>query len=240
MITICAISDMHGYLPDDLPECDLLLIAGDVTPIWDHKVPYQTTWLKEHFDNWLKAQKAKQIVGIAGNHDFALKEDLMLGHKLSWTYLRNETTTVTIGDESLKIFGTPYSVRFGSWAFMLPDHQLSETIWEKMPNDIDILLTHGPMFGYGDTTEGYTMTKTGWEKGNKVGSVSLRNHLEYGKQERNAYPDLKLLVCGHIHEAYGTYPINDTLICYNVSRVNVNIEPVNDPVVIKINGTRTE
>ena len=30
---ICTISDLHGYLPNNIEESDLLLIAGDLIPL---------------------------------------------------------------------------------------------------------------------------------------------------------------------------------------------------------------
>ena len=32
-IKVVAISDLHGYLPKDLPECDVVCIAGDILPL---------------------------------------------------------------------------------------------------------------------------------------------------------------------------------------------------------------
>ena len=58
---VVATSDLHGTLPP-IPACDLLLIAGDVCPVWDHKLFFQDIWLRTTFTDWLRAQPAKKIV----------------------------------------------------------------------------------------------------------------------------------------------------------------------------------
>ena len=57
---ICAVSDLHGQLPD-IPKCDLLLIAGDVCPVTNHSLDFQEHWLDTEFRWWLKKIPAKKI-----------------------------------------------------------------------------------------------------------------------------------------------------------------------------------
>jgi 3',5'-cyclic AMP phosphodiesterase CpdA len=70
MPRVVAIADLHGNLPGDLPEGDVLVIAGDVCPIEDHSVEFQDRWLKETFAAWLDSLPHAEVIWIAGNHDF--------------------------------------------------------------------------------------------------------------------------------------------------------------------------
>jgi Icc-related predicted phosphoesterase len=226
---ICATSDFHGYLPDDLPESDLLLIAGDVCPMWNHDQTFQYTWLRTEFSEWLSRQyeRTQHIVGIAGNHDFALDEQT--GNSLPWTYLQD--TSFAIG--GIKIHGSPWTPRYGKWAYMKPDVELND-YWDKIPFDVDILMVHGPFDGYGDVVSNFGATKRGWndtdyQARRHVGSRTLANKLHFGD-----YPNLRAFVCGHIHEGYGTYAINDTLTMYNVAYVSDDYIPGNPPKVFDI------
>jgi hypothetical protein len=224
-LRIVATADLHGYLPE-IPECDLLLIGGDVCPVWDHHVDFQKLWLKSDFSEWLRKVPAKKIVGIGGNHDFVFDKLPDFGHGLPWMYLHDTTGVITIGDEIIKVHGAPHTPRFGRWALMRPDPMLVE-MWDKIPTDIDVLLSHGPMYGYADKVAGYSLTKHGWEEQTRVGSQTLRNRLDHID-----FPNLKLFICGHIHEEYGEWPVNDQLTVYNVSHMDDEYKPVNDPVVI--------
>ena len=68
---ICAISDMHGNLQDiDIPEADLLVIAGDLIPLSIQSYLKQSyKWFKQKFLPWLQSLPVEQVVFIAGNHD---------------------------------------------------------------------------------------------------------------------------------------------------------------------------
>jgi Icc-related predicted phosphoesterase len=166
-VRIVATSDLHGTLPE-IPPCDLLLIAGDVTPVWNHERNFQALWLRSKFSDWLNSVPADEIVGVGGNHDFELAESPFLSYDLPWRYLDNEAVTIS----GLKIWGSPLSPTFGNWAFMRDDRGLAEE-WAKIPEDVDILMVHGPPFGHRDVTTFYT------EHPKHVGSMSLANRLYY-------------------------------------------------------------
>ena len=76
-MTVIATSDLHGTLPEIKTEFDLLLICGDICPVWDHNRHYQKEWLNTDFADWIKSLPYKnalsRVVCIAGNHDFYLE-----------------------------------------------------------------------------------------------------------------------------------------------------------------------
>jgi len=199
---ICAISDLHGFLPDKVPKCDVLVIAGDICPLSSHAPSGQLDWLWNMFNPWLAAQPARKIVGVAGNHDFILESNPDIGYELAWTYLCNEYAYV----DDLLFWGTPMSNQYGSWAFMDEDSALYR-IYNTIPVGVDVVVTHGPPFGYGDMTE----------EGEHVGSRALCDILE------RIHP--RVTFTGHIHEARGAYklyysgnkPVGDV---WNVSMLN--------------------
>lgn len=210
---IVATSDFHGKTFPKIPECDILLIAGDITPVYNHERNFQRHWLRTEFSDWLGVQPARYIVGVGGNHDFALNRWKSLGYELPWTYLNNESVEI----EGVTIWGSPYAPKFGNWTFMASEHELSE-MYEAIPERTDILLTHGPAYGTLDETM-YV-----WPGGDPhVGSTALRNRLTYGN-----YPNLKLHVFGHIHEAYGVEEV-DGVTYANVSYVTGDYVPGQAP-----------
>lgn len=221
---IVATSDLHGTLPE-IEECDMLLLAGDLMPVWNHALQFQREWLDTTFRDWLEDVPAKHIVGVAGNHDFyALdrKGDALL-RALPWTYLCNETAEVA----GLKVYGSPYSNKFGNWAFMKNEFELG-AIWNAIPRDIDLMIVHGPPWGFGDEVVGFSMTKRGMLEAEHVGSTSLANQLFY-----DVWDNLKLVVFGHIHEGYGEYMMKNIRML-NVSHMNDEYKPVNPPIVVEL------
>ena len=206
-------SDLHGVLPK-VPDCDLLLIGGDLCPVHDHDEKFQFYWLDGPFRAWLNHQ-SMPVVGVAGNHDFVAETDAgdELLHSLDWTYLMDETAQVA----DLSIHGSPYSNQFGRWAFMMPEYELAEYIWSQIPKGLDVLITHGPPKHAGDKVN------NNWHPDDpNVGSMSLR-HMVLAQK-----PAIHLT--GHIHEAYGEYQIGDTTV-YNASINNeiydiLNLNPI--------------
>lgn len=200
---IVATADLHGALPNisGWPEADVLVIAGDTEFL-------ETPTLRELLDFpgqvedvfiWLEKANAKyeHVIGIAGNHDFAMQGEPAWARKLPWTYLCDEALEIN----GLKFYGTPWSKTFMNWAFMQPDQDL-ESVWAKIPDDTDVLIVHGPPEGSCDLTWG----------GENAGSASLRRRLI----QMQLFHPVELAICGHIHEAAGPAMLGETLIA-NVS-----------------------
>jgi Icc-related predicted phosphoesterase len=227
-VDITCISDLHGFYPK-LEGGDLLIVAGDLTA-------RNTIQEYDRFFDWLSLQPYKKKVYIGGNHD-----DLLANRKYSTpkycdaSYLCDSGTefeyTLPVRDlfnskqdslifrRKLKIWGSPWTHLFPGvnphcTAFMIPEEELAAK-WALIPDDVDILVTHGPPFTVLDKTK----------KGAQVGSPSLMAaHLKRLRP--------KLWVFGHIHEAYGEdgpYEWNDTLYV-NASIMNECYEPVNKPI----------
>jgi Icc-related predicted phosphoesterase len=210
-VNICCVSDLHGYLPE-VPECDLLLIGGDIVPTTMHDPSLSKVWMETSFKKWLKElAKRMKIVGVSGNHDFIFQNRPKLVPKMDWTYLQDSGTEF----KGLKIWGSPWQPYFYDWAFNLYESDLCEK-WALIPQNTDILLLHGPPYGYGDFSE-YGNVHTG--------SPGLLARIEEIKP--------KLVVAGHIHSGYGRYNIGDTIFI-NASYVDEKYKPANQPIVIEI------
>jgi Icc-related predicted phosphoesterase len=183
-LRISAISDLHGLLPAIQP-CDVLLVAGDICPVDRHSRKRQREFLDGAFRKWLDEIPARSVVGIAGNHDFIFTEDKSaIPDGLRWNYLKDDGIEI----DGVRFWGSPWSVEFGNWAFMKKDQKL-KPIWDKIPPETDVLLVHGPPFGWGDLN---------WQ-GERTGSKTLTAKLEELR--------VPLVVFGHIHEAHGRWEI---------------------------------
>jgi Icc-related predicted phosphoesterase len=213
---IVAVSDLHGVLPE-VPACDLLLLAGDITPVENHKLDFQARWLDGEFRAWLERVPARKVIGVAGNHDFIFQrmpEAVPPG--LPWTYLQDELTEW----EGLKIYGSPWQPWFYDWAFNLYEPDLKPK-WDLIPAGTDVLVLHGPPYGYGDgVPEGSGAVR-------RCGSPSLTERI---KEVRP-----KLVVYGHIHEGRGEWRLGPTVLA-NVTLADVSYRPVYAPWVFELGG----
>lgn len=212
MPKVYAISDLHGHLPE-IPECDILLVGGDVCPILSHAPHHQRNFLKGEFTDWLHSIEAKYIVGIGGNHDFVLEKEPWVAHSLPWIYLNNETTVL----EGLWIYGTPWVPNLPTWAFYGGNNDTCEKCIDSIPSVTDIVLSHGPMYGYADRV------------GPKFGGPKPVGCRAMAKRIAEVRP--KAFVCGHIHEGHGHYRHPDIEYgVYSVAHMTEHYMPVNPPV----------
>ncbi|HNC99840.1 MAG TPA: metallophosphoesterase, partial [Myxococcota bacterium] len=113
------------------------------------------------------------------------------------------------------IWGSPWQPRFFDWAFNLDRGEPLRRVWQKIPDGIDILVTHGPPKGILDRVQ----------RGGEVGCEELREAL------RRVRP--RLHVFGHIHEAYGQLHLDGTHFV-NAASCNLDYRPVNPPVVVEL------
>lgn len=210
------ISDLHGFLPP-IEKCDLFLIAGDVTPVENHDLGFQAYWLETIFKKWIEEIPAKQIVMVFGNHDLIGEKypkdvkEIFNKFPKNFAYLQDSI----IEFEGLKIFGSPWQNPFGyGWAFNKSDKQVKKHYDECL--SADIIINHGPPFGYGDKV---------LDRNEHTGSKELLNLIDRVKP--------KLFCCGHIHCGYGIYSHNDSILV-NASIMNEDYQPVNNIVEINL------
>lgn len=209
MTKIVCISDTHALHKNikDIPDGDILIHAGDLTNKGELKDV-------ESFNSWLKKLPHKHKIVIAGNHDFCFEQKNIAARELltDATYLQDSFIIL----ENLKIYGSPWQPWFYDWAFNLRRGEPLKAVWQQIPEDTDILITHGPPYGILDKTD----------NGDLVGCEELIKRIEKLRK-------LKLHVFGHIHEAYGQHKINNVSFV-NASTCTLQYNPTNDAIVVEI------
>ena len=240
---IVTISDTHTFhdrltssanFPNKLPDGDLLIHAGD----------FSSTGKKgevEDFIGWLNSISYRYtygIVFIAGNHDRSFDpkfnyEDNQK-NKPTWLvdlihdtesggrirYLENSSTIVN----GLKIWGSPITPWFygDRWAFNKHRGDEIKAVWDYIPMDTDIVVTHGPV--------AYKLDFTTYDK-MYVGCEDLRKAINKIKP--------KLHISGHIHEGYDVdYDEHTTYI--NASICTLSYDPINKPWVLDLDDQSKE
>ena len=180
---IVVISDTHTCHSElVIPKGDMIIHCGD----FSHSPQSVFSFAK-----WYSELDFKYKILIAGNHDTYVETvgyDEMFKYSKEKGIIYLEDTSVEI--EGIKIFGSPYSLQYGNWAFMDMEHTIFEH-WAKIPDDVNILVTHGPAYQVGDKVYMYSADGC-------VGSKTLKNRIEY-------LPNLKYHFFGHIHEDYGMF-----------------------------------
>lgn len=207
---ICGMSDIHGYLPDNIEECDIVCICGDIMPLEIQRdITQSFLWFKENFFPWINNLPCEKVFLIGGNHDWLLENMTTKAinrfarencyDKL--VYLNNSSADY----DGIHIHGCPNVENLEGWAFYTDDgHEYTNISYTT-----DILLTHMPP-KIGNT--GYV------PKYGDLGSEKLKEIADNRK--------LKLWFCGHMHEG------NHNWVDYNGCKLkNVSIKDDNYQVV---------
>ena len=203
---IVAVADTHlCHRGLRVPDGDVLVHAGDLL---------RRGTLEELgvAAAWLRALPHRTKIVVAGNHDWAFAREPavareMLGEDV--IYLEDAGATV----RGLSVWGSPWQPEFFGWAFNKPRGPELAAIWERIPEGLDLLITHGPPFGYGDRVS----------RDNRQGCEDLR--------DRVAVVRPRVHLFGHIHEDGGTWTEHGTLFA-NVT----TDEGDRDPTVIEIDA----
>ena len=157
---IVALSDLHGHLPE-IPQCDLLIIAGDVCPdrfgpfLAIHDPDQQKSWFDRNVRPWLASAPATHKILTWGNHDWCGQASSFYSDSPAQVstgdlqILVDEATTVPTSDGPISVWGTPWSNQFMNWAFMKTPAEL-KAVYAQIPDGIDIMVSHQPPYGYGD------------------------------------------------------------------------------------------
>ena len=205
---IIAVADTHTVVNDfgTLSSGDVFVHAGDfcnLGSLMDAK----------YFNDMLGKMKCQHKIVVAGNHDRALEDNIGIENELlsNAVYLRDKTITI----EGIKFYGSPWQLPFNNWAFNKPEKELKK-IFDLIPKDTDVLITHSPPYGIMD-----------FVRGRHLGSVSLRKRIEQIKP--------RCCIFGHIHEGYGKYVDSKTGITYiNASLIGGEFKEIHKPFEIII------
>ena len=220
---ITFISDTHNkhkVITQHLPGGDLLIHAGDISSMgYEHEIREFCKWFN-NIDNYTHK------VFIAGNHDWGFqinteKVKEILGFYENITYLQDNE--VLVGEDMVNVYGSPWQPEFYNWAFNLPRQgvELKEK-WDNIPTNTDILITHGPAYGYVDKVIGKT---------ENLGCELLTERIKELKP--------KIHVCGHIHTGYG-YTFDGDTHYINASVLNESYVYHNKPLTIEWNPKTNE
>ena len=224
---VCAISDLHGYLPE-IEESDILLIVGDISPLEiQFNKPKMKTWLETEFAYWIKSLPVDKVYMVAGNHDgyFEGINPMQLAAikqacDFKLIYLENDWMIHRHEGQEYKIFGTPYCHIFGSWPFMVSDERMEE-YFKSIPNKVDIIISHDPPYGIGQVDQILQTTRWSNQLLRHCGNPPLAKRL--GEIE------YKLLVCGHIHSGdHELFEFNGGKVV-NVSLKDENYKEIYEP-----------
>lgn len=209
----------HNQVTSSLPGGDVLIHAGDIS-----NRGYRTEI--QDFIKWFSTiENYTHKIFIAGNHDFGCQDEVLAVQELlrlnpGSEYLYDDI--FLIGNESddyddmVKVWGSPWQPEFYNWAFNLPRQGAElKTVWNMIPSDVDILVTHGPPHGHLDYVD--------YAKQN-VGCELLRDRIDLIKP--------KIHVFGHIHSSYG-YKFDGTTHFFNAAVLDERYNFTQKPLTVE-------
>jgi Icc-related predicted phosphoesterase len=226
------ISDTHSRHDFKIPEGDTLLHAGDLTFTGSlSEISREAQWLKE-----VKSGLGfKNIIVVPGNHDLMADDDPAMIRSLfeeaGCIYLQHQPCTI----DGLNFFGSGYTPEFGQgWAMNVPRGDKLAALWSQIPEETNVLITHGPPRGRLDECRRSDSSGWGTLYGDDmryiiehVGCWDLANRISNLKQ-------LRLHVFGHIHHKYGIETGADGIIYANASICDPSYTAKNAPHVVDL------
>ena len=203
---IVLVSDTHGlHRQLEVPSGELLIHAGDFT--FYSKPPS----IVSDFNGWLGSLPHRHKLVIPGNHEFALEEPRNQGAIANAILLVDSGVEV----EGIRIWGSPVTPLYGG-AFGMSRAADRKRHWARIPEGLDILITHGPPLGILDH---------GPRSERHEGCPELREAVLQARP--------RVHVFGHIHAGYGTLRTPDTLFV-NASLLGEDGSLSRKPIVIDL------
>ena len=215
------ISDTHGkheHLTSKaynniLGSGDVLVHAGDCTNVG------KVGEIKD-FLSWFSNTEYTHKIFIAGNHDFGFE----LVHEIAPEYKEKGVHYLfdsSVEIDGVKFYGSPWQPEFYDWAFNLPRGEKLAEKWALIPDDTDILITHGPAYLMLDLVPSNI----------HVGCQDLFHRIMQVKPT--------IHVCGHVHCAYGQKYFNDVEFL-NASVLNERYQYENKPISLIFNNVHKQ
>lgn len=180
-IKIIHMSDTHSSYPEITDCADIFIHTGDFS-IGGHPEEYRI------FNDWIGTIKIPTKIVILGNHDLDYyNDDGTIGKKLLTNAIILNTEEIKV--HGIRFFGIQWH-KFNTWNFMSQtDHQNEHLAgWNRIPENIDFLLTHHPPHGILDDDTHH------W------GSYGTLQSIKRMKPKYHLF--------GHIHQAYGNKEID--------------------------------
>jgi Icc-related predicted phosphoesterase len=189
LLRIVALADTH--LQHDglvVPGGDVLIHAGDM-------LQYGSLDELARAADFFRAQPHPIKILVAGNHEVCLERQPEKARALleGFVYLEDEARTI----EGVVFYGSPWQPKFRVWAFGAERGPELASKWAKIPEHVDVLVTHGPPRGFGDRIEWKGLMR-------HVGCPDLLARV------REVEP--RLHVFGHIHQDRGQWTDGATLL----------------------------
>lgn len=182
-LKIDCISDTHNkHKKIILPGGDILIHAGDMSGRG------QSGEILPFLD-WYADQDYSHLILIPGNHDFGFEKE-----PARYAQECKDRKIILLNDsaheiDGIKIWGSPIQPWFHNWAFNRGRGSDIKRHWDMIPEDTEILITHGPPRGILDDVRPMSVYR------DNVGCEELDKRIQQTK--------VKLHVFGHIHESAG-------------------------------------
>lgn len=215
-------SDNHSTLPVfPEEEFDLIVCSGDFLPNSNNylnrkeEVRFQENWLVQNEQRLVEWIGKKRFLFCGGNHDFISPVPLMRRFGIDAFDITNAHHEF----DGVQFYGFPYIPYTGAmWNYETTPQMMSDlfdnVINRINDNQIDVLVTHSPIYGYCD--------KEDHRGGQRFGSTVMDNLLKYRAQRLP-----QLMLCGHIHHGrpFSDYPYSGSepkmLISNAATRVHI-------------------
>lgn len=211
------ISDTHCFHDRiKVPEGDVLVFAGDLllSGSAQEAVP-AAVWLGA------VAKQFTHVVFVAGNHDRYFEK---LGYDRTQDFFSDYAENIHyLLDSSINIagktfWGSPYTPEFNNWAFNVPRGAPIREHWRRIPDKVDVLITHGPPAGILDQSAPHLNSE-------HLGCLDLHRQVQISLPE--------IMMFGHIHGGRGSFERNGVKY-FNATAVNEAYKPVYEPWITEI------
>ncbi len=202
-LRLVCLSDIHSnferYRPENLPDADACIVAGDLTEsglYLPHEVRRARKWLHS------LCERYPRVWYIFGNHDILMTEQDITppGTEQNSLHYLQPQQLVQWSEYGLRIVGANLSTCFDKpeiarmWRDMTPDPEVDAAYFNALPA-ADIVVSHCPPFEACDKVGPLCHPQTGEPVDLHIGSPGLRRYIERNRP--------RLVVCGHVHECGG-------------------------------------